>query len=157
MQNWPKQLAQMFCFALLYVEDLCPGGPRGPRGPRGDHIMRMMALLSWVPSQKTRRAGIQNMLRCTKDISLVGPWLNELSLGWKNKTERFSFCVRQWPFEYHTRRRPLIWQRSRCSRRSSRQRGGHVGFLRLWDDWCPSSLCGDCRSKAWVAVAASGS
>lgn len=55
---------------------------QGASGPRGYHITRMMALLSWVPSQKTRRAGagrwvtgIQNMLHRTKDISLV-------VLGW---------------------------------------------------------------------------
>ena len=30
---------------------------QGASGQRGDHIMGMMALLSWVPSQKTRQAG----------------------------------------------------------------------------------------------------
>lgn len=30
---------------------------QGASGQRGYHIMGMMALLSWVPSQKTRQAG----------------------------------------------------------------------------------------------------
>lgn len=83
-------VSQPRCSACsLYVEDSCPGGASGPRGY---HIMRMMAPLSRVPSQKTRRAGaglwvtgIQNMLHHTKDIRLV-------VLGWMScrfKSEPF--------------------------------------------------------------------
>lgn len=71
---------------------------QGASGPRGYHIMRMMALLSRVPSQKTRRAGagrrvtgIQNMLHRTKDISLVVPgWM---SCRFGEKQERASHFV----------------------------------------------------------------
>lgn len=67
---------------------------QGASGARGYHIMWMMALLSRVPSQKTRGAGagIQNMLRRTKDISLVVLVLNEL-----------SFCRRK------QQRKPFLW------------------------------------------------
>ena len=68
------QSAQMLCLLTVCWRFMS----QGASGPRGYHIMRMMALLSWVPSQKTRRAGarrwvtgIQNMLHGTKDISLV--------------------------------------------------------------------------------------
>ncbi|CAB1454146.1 unnamed protein product [Pleuronectes platessa] len=94
--------------SLLYVEEFCPGGG-GPRGPRGDHIMRMMALLSRVPSWRTRRVGggqdggsqeSKICLRGTKDTGSVVLGLNELSLD----GELFILwppMIR--PFEYHTR------------------------------------------------------
>lgn len=85
------QSAQMLCSRTVCWRFMS----QGASGPRGDHIMRMMALLSWVPSQKTRRAGagrwvtgIQNMLHRTKDISLVVRGWMSCRFGEKQERER---------------------------------------------------------------------
>lgn len=69
------QSAQMFGPLTVCPRFMSPGAP----GPRGYHIMRVMALLSRVPSQKTRQAGAgrrghrnpKYVAAHTKDVSLV--------------------------------------------------------------------------------------
>lgn len=134
------QSAQMLCSRTVCWRFMS----QGASGPRGYHIMRMMALLSWVPSQKTRRAGagrwvtgIQNMLHRTKDISLVVRGWMSCRFGEKQERERLSFRIHRWPFEYHTsrlrvsRRWPMMasdvasiwqsWRRSWCACRADKE------------------------------------
>lgn len=69
------QSAQMFGPLTVCPRFMSPGAP----GPRGYHIMRVMALLSRVPSQKTRQVGAgrrghrnpKYVAAHTKDVSLV--------------------------------------------------------------------------------------
>lgn len=51
--SWSQFVSQSGCWPAVCRRFMS----QGASGQRGDHIMGMMALLSWVPSQKTRQAG----------------------------------------------------------------------------------------------------
>lgn len=143
---------------------------QGASGLRGYHIMQMMALLSWVPSLKTRHVGaewwvtgIQNT--CTTQRTMVWwSWAEWAVILLNNMRDSLSFRIHRWPFEYHTsclwvsrRWLPLMSLPSdradggvdaRVVLKPSHKEGDMTVFLRLRVEWCfPSSLCGDCWSK----------
>lgn len=160
-------VSQTRCYAcILYVEDLCLGGASGLRCY---HIMQMMVPLSGVTVLKDEasegstvgRRNPKYLTPHTKDDSLVVRSWMSCHFGEKQPSRLFSFRVHRWPFEFYT---SCLWVSrqwwSLMSLPSDRAEGREAVrvplkvwdkeadvTVPLWDDWFPSSLCGDCWSE----------